>query len=164
MAQHTKTLGFTWYNMAHGRLHSTLSVHMQQHHPFSHDHHCLYLSLLLSFLSPASFPISFSFPLSFSPSSLLLFKQLAACSCRLAISPVNPKVSLPLLSKETSFHGKKPAAVVHLHQLQQGKRSGFTVGTSCPLSTSASFSEIRFPNILLGTHMTPSCCPSGAPS
>lgn len=153
-----------------GRLHSTLSAHVQQHPPF-----CLHLPWSSVFLPiPSQLPflqLTFPFPsnsfsLPFSLYSLLLFRQLAACSCLLAMSPVNPKVSLHLLSRETFFHGKnqKTAAVVHLHQLQRGKRSGFTVRTSCPLSTSASFSEIRFPNILPDTHMTPSCHPSGAPS
>lgn len=111
-AQRNKTLGFTQCGMAHGRKTASHTAHMQQHPPF-----CLHLpwpSVSLPTPSPQhtfllpTFPFpSNIFPLPFSPSSLLLFRQLAACSYLLAMSPVNPKDSLFLLSKGTSFHRNK---------------------------------------------------------
>lgn len=114
--------------MAHGRNTAFHIVHMQQHPPF-----CLHLpwpsvspptpSPQHLFLLPTfSFPSNI-FPLPFSPSSCLLFRQLAACSYLLAMFPVNPKDSLSLLSKETSFHRNKWQLLFISYKRQKGLAS-----------------------------------------
>lgn len=108
-AQHNKTLGFTWYGMGRGRktAFNTVCAHAAASSllPLPPTTISVSTHSSLAPLSPANFPISFRFLLPFSP-SLLLFRHLAACSCQLAMSPVNPKVSLPL-SAETSVHRNK---------------------------------------------------------
>lgn len=115
-AQHNKSLGFSWYGTARGRktAFNTVCAHAAASSLLPPPPMTISVSTYpfsSAPPSPANFPISFKqFPSAFLTFSLLLFRQLAACSCLLAMSPVKPKVSLPLLSKDTSFHGKKTSS------------------------------------------------------
>jgi len=106
-------------------------------------------------LSPANFPIFFGFPLPFSPSSLLLFRELAACSCLLIMYPVNPKVSLPFLSKQTSFHGKIQQLLFIFISYNRGKGLAPLWELAALFPPLLPSSAIRFSNITAGdTHDT----------